>query len=111
MKFLLIVLATFFSLSTFASECNREAQFIGKVINLKTAKSSSKAEDHFSFQIKIGSHFLPNLACPMLETEFEEAVIKVQSLGGIKSGDEISGILIYDLETMSYQIEINRIID
>jgi len=105
MKFILTGLTILFSLSTFAVECNREAQFIGKVKNLKTIKGSAKAEEHFTFQIKIGSHFLPNLACPMLDTEFEEAVIKVQGSPDIKNGDQISGVLIYDLETMNYQIE------
>lgn len=97
MKLALAFLISVFSISAFA--CNREAQFIGTVTKLKVADNA------FSFQLKLGRWFVPSMVCPLFEDEFEAAVINLPGSPRIADGDEISGVLVYDVATDSYIID------
>ncbi len=105
MKLIVVFLITLFSFSSFSSECNREAQFMGYVKNLKTYPATYLVPEHFTFQVKLGRHFLPSLVCPMWETELEEAVVTIKGRPSISEGDSVSGVMVYDVKDMSYRIE------
>jgi hypothetical protein len=98
MKRLFVAAFLLSTVSAFA-DCNREAQFIGKVKNLKMLESS------FTFQVGISRWFVPSMVCPMHEDELQEAVVEIQGKPSIKNGDEISGIMVFDQETQSYKID------
>ena len=59
------------SSSTAFADCNREAQFVGNVKNLKTKSTS------FSFQLSLGRWFSPSIVCPMDEEEFISAIVEI----------------------------------
>lgn len=105
MKLILALLISLFSFASFASECNREAQFMGYVKNLKVYPATYLVPEHFTFQVRLGRHFLPSLVCPMWETELEEAVVTIQGRPEISNGDYVSGVMVYDVKDMSYRIE------
>jgi hypothetical protein len=95
------VIACFFllgALSAFA-DCNREAQFIGKVQNLQVAERS------FSFQVAITRWFIASSVCPMHENELEAALIEVEGIPSVENGEEVSGVMVFDQNTQTYRIE------
>lgn len=95
--FLLMIILV--SSSTAFADCNREAQFVGNVKNLKTKSTS------FSFQLSLGRWFSPSIVCPMDEEEFISAIVEIEGKPLIANGDEISGVLLYDQETQTYRID------
>ena len=98
MKLITIILFSLLSVSAFA-ECNREAQFIGNVRNLKVLENS------FSFQVSLGRWYIASMVCPMDESEFVGAVIEIPGTPAIAEGDEISGIMVFDQKTQFYKID------
>jgi hypothetical protein len=103
MKILSIFLVLFLSAGAFAN-CNREVQFIGNIKNLKSLTKSSDEIKKYSFQLSIGRWFVPSIQCPMDENEFENAVVTIETLQQLSSGDEISGVLVYDEDEKKYCI-------
>jgi hypothetical protein len=97
MKYLILSLFCLGSLSALA-DCNREAQFIGKVRNLRMTERT------FTFQVAITRWFVASSICPMDESELESAVIELQGIPSIKNGQEISGVMAFDQGTQSYRI-------
>lgn len=97
MKSLIVLMALLLSTSVLA--CNREAQFIGEVKNLKTF------DNHFTFQVRLTGHFSASVVCPMFTYEVETAVLKYQGTPRIQDGDPISGVMVFDETTQSYKID------
>lgn len=95
---LVLLLSLLFSFSSFA-DCNREAQFVGTVKNLRIYSS------YFTFQVQLGRWFRPSGVCPMWENELEEAVVRIEGTPAIRNGDEISGVMVYDVNTGDYKID------
>ncbi len=104
MKSLLVLLFAFTSFTAFA-DCNREAQFIGSVTNLKYKAATESSRESFTFQVRLGRWFAPSMVCPMWEDEVESAVLKIEGFPSIMDGDEISGVLVFDQATNSYRID------
>lgn len=104
MKSIIVLLLALLSFSTFA-ECNREAQFMGTVTNLKYSPAREGSPEHFTFQVKIGRWFAPSIVCPMWEDELETAVIELEGFPRIIDGYEISGIMVFDYKTNRYRID------
>jgi hypothetical protein len=98
MKYLILSLFLLGSVSAFAN-CNREAQFIGKVRNLRMN------EQTFTFQISISRWFVTSAVCPMYEPELESAIIEIEGIPSIEDGQEISGVMVFDQKTQNYRIE------
>ncbi|WP_408098062.1 hypothetical protein ACJVC5_03815 [Peredibacter sp. HCB2-198] len=98
MKTLLASMLVAFSFSAMAA-CNPEAQFIGEVTKLKVYES------HFTFQVRVTRHFSPSIVCPMYGEDVESAVLAYPGKPSIKNGDEISGVMVYDVATDSYKID------
>lgn len=98
MKSLIAMILVVFSFSALA--CNpEEAQFIGKVSNLKVY------EDHFTFQVRITRNYSPSRVCPMQDNDLESAVLSYPGKPSIQNGDEISGVMVYDAASDSYKID------
>lgn len=95
---LALLFSLLFSVSAFAN-CNREAQFVGTVKNLKTYST------YFTFQVQLGRWFQPSGVCPMWENELEEAVVAIEGVPAIRNGDEVSGVMVYDVTTGEYKID------
>lgn len=95
---LALLFSLLISFSAFA-DCNREAQFVGTVKNLKTYST------HFTFQVQLGRWFQPSGVCPMWEHELEEAVVKIEGIPAITDGDEISGVMVFDVNAGEYKID------
>jgi hypothetical protein len=104
MKSIFALLVVLFSFAAFA-DCNREAQFIGTVRNVKYVAATEGSKAKFSFQLNLGRWYAPSMVCPLWEDEFESAVIKLDGLPAIVDGDEVSGVLVFDQETKSYRID------
>ncbi len=98
MKLIFVTLLTLASFGASAA-CNREAQFIGTVTNVSVGDSGH------SFQLKLGSWFIPSQTCPLFETEFEAAVIEAPGRPAVVEGEEISGVLVFDQATKTYKID------
>ena len=98
MKTLFASILIAFSFSALAN-CNPEAQFIGKVSKLKVYES------HFTFQVSITRHFAASVVCPMFEGDLENAVLAYPGKPSIKNGDEISGVMVYDVASDSFKID------
>jgi hypothetical protein len=98
MKTVLLMMILLTSSIAFA-DCNREAQFVGNVKNLKTKSTS------FSFQLGLGRWFSPSIVCPMDEEEFVSAIVEIEGKPLIANGDEISGVLVFDQKTQTYRID------
>jgi hypothetical protein len=103
MKIILFIVMFIFSCSLFAQCEKHEAQFVGTVRALKMY------QDHYTFQIKLGFKgdywFRPSMMCPLWEDEAEEAVIEVAGAPQMKNDEEISGVLVFDLEKNHYFID------
>ena len=95
MKSIFAVLFMILSFTAFA-DCNREAQFIGTVTNVKYKPATESSRESFTFQLKLGRWFAPSMVCPLDDMEFEEAVIKMEGFPSIVDGDEVSGVLVFD---------------
>lgn len=104
MKSMFALLIVILSFSAFA-DCNREAQFMGSVKNVKYKAATESSRESFSFQVSLGRWFAPSMVCPMWEDEVESAVIKIEGFPSIVDGDEISGVLVFDQKTQSYRID------
>lgn len=104
MKSIFALLIALFAFSAFA-DCNREAQFIGNVTNLKYKAATETSREYFTFQVRIGRWFRESMVCPMDESEAQSAVIKIEGFPSIEEGDEISGVLVFDQETQTYRID------
>jgi hypothetical protein len=104
MKSIFTLLFLILSFSVFA-DCNREAQFIGSVKNLKYKAATESSRESFTFQVRLGRWFASSMVCPMDESEAESAVIKIEGFPSIVDGDEISGVLVFDQETQTYRID------
>lgn len=98
MKRLLVALIALSSLTAFA-DCDREAQFIGTVKNLKVSENS------FTFQVIPTRWYVPSIVCPMHVAEFDSAVIELPGTPYISNGDEISGVMVFSQSTQSYKID------
>lgn len=98
MKHLLVSLFLLSSVTAFA-DCDREAQFIGKVKNLQVSERS------FTFQVALTRWFIPSAVCPMFEDELESAVIELSGTPAISNGQEISGVMVFDQKTQTYRID------
>lgn len=98
MKRFIVALFALSSLTAFAN-CDREAQFIGSVKNLKVSENS------FSFQVTPTRWYVPSFVCPMDEVEFETAVIELPGTPSISNGDEISGVMVFSQSTQTYKID------
>lgn len=98
MKRFIVALFALSSLTAFA-DCDREAQFIGTVKNLKVAEKS------FTFQVTPTRWYVPSFVCPMHEVEFDSAVIELPGTPSISNGDEISGVMVFSQSTQSYRID------
>lgn len=86
-----------FSFSALA--CNPEAQFIGKVKELKIYDS------YFTFKVQPTRHYVESGVCPMDIRMFLEAILTYPGTPSIKNDDEISGIMVYDNATDSFRID------
>lgn len=104
MKSIFALLIALFAFSAFA-DCNREAQFIGTVANVKYKAATETSKEYFTFQVRLGRWFAPSMVCPMDDIEAEEAVIKIEGFPSIVDGDEISGVLVFDQKTQTYKID------
>lgn len=104
MKSIFALLIVMLSFSAFA-DCNREAQFMGTVKNVKFIAATEGSSAKFSFQVSLGRWFAPSMVCPMWEDEVESAVIKLEGYPSIVDGDEISGVMVFDQKTQSYRID------
>lgn len=104
MKSIFAILLALFAFSAFA-ECNREAQFIGNVRNLKYKAATETSKEYFTFQISLGRWFASSMVCPMDESEAESAIIKIEGFPSIEEGDEVSGVLVYDYKKDIYYID------
>jgi hypothetical protein len=98
MKLLFVAMFLLTSAVAFA-ECDREAQFIGNVKNLKVS------QDSFSFQVSATRWYVPSIVCPMDESEFENAVIELPGKPLVSNGQEISGVMVFGQSTQSYRID------
>lgn len=98
MKAVLFLVASLFAMSAMA--CNPEAQFVGKVRELKTFEGPK-----FTFQVKLTRWFQPSMVCPMWEDEVESAVVEMDGTPSIKNGDEISGVMVFDVKTQKFHID------
>lgn len=81
------------------ANCNREAQFAGKVTNLKVLENS------FTFQVKLGGWFSPSMICPMYSHELENAVLEYPGSPRIANGDPVSGVMVFNEATQKYLID------
>lgn len=97
MKALLAMIFVVFSFSALA--CNPEAQFIGKVKELKVYDS------YFTFKVQATRHYQESGVCPLDIVSFEDAVLSYPGTPSIKNGDEISGVMVYDVATDSFKID------
>jgi hypothetical protein len=108
MKLSILLLATLFSFSALAL-CDREAQFIGTVTNIKYYPAKKGKIEHHSYQIQLGHKesylFNPSIICPMWEDELETATIKEPGFPMKRKGDFISGVLIFDHSLSYYRLE------
>lgn len=104
MKLVFALMISLFTFSALAT-CNPEAQFAGTVTKVKYYPPTGRSAEHFTFQLKLGNWFEPNIMCPLSETELEEAVIKLAGFPDIFEGDSISGVLVFDVNTKTYRIE------
>lgn len=98
MKFVFVTLFALSSLAAFA-DCDREAQFIGTVKNLKVSETS------FSFQVTPTRWFVSSFVCPMHEVELESAVVEIPGTPSISNGDEVSGVMVFSQSTQTYRID------
>jgi hypothetical protein len=107
MKLFLLFVISAFSLSAIA--CNREAQFLGTVKNVKYFPQTERTVEHYSYQIKLGHAgdywFRESIVCPMDEQELEAAVIQVAGAPNKKAGDKIWGVLVFDQKLMDYRLD------
>ncbi len=89
--------------------CNREAQLVGTVKDLKVFQADKIQPDHFTFKIKLGYKntywFEPSITCALWEDEAEAATISILGIPTLKNGDQISGVLIFDEALQVYRIE------
>ena len=97
MKALLALIFVVYSLSALA--CNPEAQFIGTVKELKVYDS------YFTFKVQATRHYQVSGVCPLEEDQFNEAVLTYPGTPSIKNGDEISGVMVYDVASDSFKID------
>jgi hypothetical protein len=108
MKKLIFILAASLTFSAFA-DCNREAQFIGTVKNIKYFPAQEGSIEHYSFKIQLGHSdnfwFRPSIVCPMWEDELESAIIFEAGRPGRTAGESISGILVFDQEIQGYRLD------
>lgn len=104
MKSLLAIATLLISLSSF-SACNPEAQFVGSVTKVKYFPATESSEEFFTFQLKLGHWFQPNIMCPLFEEELETAIIELPGVPTLSAGDKISGVLVFDINTEKYRIE------
>ena len=102
MKSLLIALL--FSSSVYAN-CQREVQFIGTVKNVTYVENDAGQIESTRFQVAAGRWFQPSGVCPMEMDEFEAAVVEELGQLNLAVGDEISGVMVYDVNTDNYRIE------
>ena len=104
MKTLIASIITLSSLSAFAAwpiECKQyEAQFIGTVSKLKVY------ENHFTFQVQPTRFESQSVVCPLSNVaNIEDAVLAYPGKPSIKNGDEISGVMVYDVASDSFKID------
>lgn len=108
MKLAILSLIALFSFSAFA-DCNREAQFIGTVKNLKHIAATESTVEHFSYQIKLGFNgnywFAASMVCPLWEDELESATIEVAGAPYLTEGNQVSGVLVFDQKIQDYKVE------
>ena len=100
MKSMFALLIVMLSFSAFA-DCNREAQFMGTIRNVKYSPATETSRESFTFQVSLGRWFAPSMVCPMWEDEVESAVIKIEGFPSIVDGDDVSGVLVFDAPTIT----------
>jgi uncharacterized protein (TIGR02588 family) len=98
MKLSFALVMSLLAFSAFA-DCNREAQFVGTVTNIKVLPGS------FTFQVTATQTPTASAVCPMFEEEVAAAVIEVAGTPSISEGSQISGVLVFDDATQSYKID------
>ena len=103
MKAFLLIFALF-SFSAMG-DCNREAQFIGSVRSVTYQPAVEGRIGFTRLQLSLGRWYAPSMVCPLWEDEFESAVIEIPGIPLIAEGDEISGVLVFDVATASYRID------
>jgi len=97
----LLALGLLVALNAFAA-CNPEAEFFGKVKNVKRLTLNNNVMT--TFQIKLTGPIRPSMLCPLQEQEIEAATLSAPG-ERLKNGDEISGIIVLDQATGIFHIE------
>lgn len=108
MKALLIMISFFSLQNVFAcgADGKSEAQFFGAISNLNYFESEAGQVQHFTYQIKIDEQkTTQNSLCPLDIEAASSYVWWNQENPGLKDGDIISGILVFDKLNGTYSIE------
>lgn len=100
--------AIVFSFSQVSMACiagNKEAQFIGHVINLKVVSAAeASGKEYYTFNIDF-TYYEPSAVCPMNEENAYAATLKYEGAPLVHEGQEISGVLVYSAKSKSYFID------